>query len=171
MQKLQEYLEPGVPYTPAVVCYLRRGNEVLLGLRKKVSFGLGENLIAGIGGKVGDQSEFQEETPDEALVREVSEEIGVVVTNFRRVGQVKFVFPHKPKWSQYVVVYVVDEWVGEPHETDAIRPMWFDVTELPVARMWDDNKYWLPKVLAGECVNATFLFDESSKVCEHLFQS
>ena len=171
MQKLQDYIESGVSFTPAVVCYLRKGNKVLLGLRKKVSFGLGENLIAGIGGKIGDQPEFQGETPDEALVREVSEEVGVAVTKFRRVGQVRFVFPHKPKWSQDVVVYVVDEWEGEPRETDAIRPMWFDVTELPAAQMWDDNRYWLPKVLAGECVNATFLFDENNKVCDYAFQS
>ncbi len=171
MQKLQEYLESGVSFTPAVVCYLRRGNKVLLGLRKKVSLGLGENLISGIGGKVGDQPEFQYETADEALAREVFEEICVTVTGFRRVGRARFAFPHKPRWNQDVLAYIVDEWEGEPQETEAIRPLWFDVSELPVARMWDDSKYWVPRVLEGECVDVAFLFDENSKVCEHAFRS
>jgi len=135
---------------------------VLLGLRKKVSFGLGENLISGIGGKVGDLPGLEKETAEEALVREVNEEINVKITKFRRVGRVRFIFPTKAKWNQDVMVFLVEGWEGEPAETDVIKPMWFELGSLPVAQMWDDSKYWVPKVLAGGCVDATFLYDESN---------
>ncbi|GIW62871.1 MAG: hypothetical protein KatS3mg090_0697 [Patescibacteria group bacterium] len=38
--------------TLAVVGYLVKKDEVFLGIRKKVSLGLGKNLISGIGGKL-----------------------------------------------------------------------------------------------------------------------
>ncbi len=52
-----------VTFTPSVVGYLREGGRVCLGVRKKVSLGLGENLVAGIGGRVGDTPEVKSETP------------------------------------------------------------------------------------------------------------
>jgi 8-oxo-dGTP diphosphatase len=163
-------LTEGVVFTPAVVCYLVRDGKVLLGLRKRVSWGMGENLIAGIGGKVGDKAEFSNETCLGALGREVIEEIGVKIGRVKEAGEVKFIFPHKPRWNQDVYVYVVETWDGEPTETEDIAPMWFDVLSLPRDRMWDDNAYWVPKVLAGGCVNATFLFDENNKVLEHILE-
>jgi len=156
-----------IVFTPAVVCYLTDGSKVLLGLRKRVSFGLGENLISGIGGKVGDKPEYRNETPLEALRREVLEEIGVTIGNTTERGKVRFIFPHKPKWNQEVTVYVVETWVGDPFETEDIKPMWFDADALPKDRMWDDNSYWIPAVLSGECVDGVFLFDENNKVKEY----
>ncbi|MBL8031486.1 MAG: hypothetical protein JNK33_04140, partial [Candidatus Doudnabacteria bacterium] len=50
MANIDELLPAGVTAIPAVVGFLLRGTQVLLGRRKKVSLGLGENLIGGIGG-------------------------------------------------------------------------------------------------------------------------
>lgn len=169
MSEIKKLLESNIIFTPAVVCYLVKDNEVILGLRKKVSLGLGENLIAGIGGKIGDEEGLEDETPEEALKREVKEEIKVEITKFRKMGRVKFIFPHKPKWNQDVLVYVVDEWEGEPKETDPIKPMIYGINQIPFDQMWDDNKYWVPLVLKGEQVNAIFLFDENTKVKEKIF--
>ena len=33
--------------------------------------------------------------------------------------------------------------------------------------MWNDDKYWLPKVLEGRRIKATFYFNESKKVKSH----
>lgn len=170
MSEIQIRLKQGVVFVPAVVCYFKKGNKVLLGLRKKVSLGLGENLIAGIGGKVGDHPEFQNETPEEALIREVQEEIGVTVKSFIKMGRVRFIYPDRPKWQQDVQVYVVEDWDGVPQETDAMQPLWFDVADLPTSRMWDDNAYWVPKVLAGEYVDAIFLLGNDSNVIECVFE-
>lgn len=170
MCQLQSLLKSGIVFTPAVVGYLVKDSKVLLGLRKRVSLGLGKDLIAGLGGKIGDILGLEAETADQALERELLEEVNVVIKAYRKVGRVRFIFPHKPKWNQDVVVYLVDAWEGVPQETEVINPAWFDITELPVTRMWDDNQLWLPRVLSGDNVNATFLFDENSKVIEYIFE-
>ena len=33
--------------------------------------------------------------------------------------------------------------------------------------MWSDDKYWLPKVIAGEKVTGVFWFDENNLVIDH----
>lgn len=170
MSNIEKHLKEGIKFVPAVVCYFVKGDKVLLGLRKKVSLGLGENLIAGIGGKVGDLPDNCDETPEQALLREVMEEIGVKVLTYKKVGSVRFIWPGKPKWQQEVLAYIVESWEGEPQETEVMKPMWFDIGSLPVTQMWDDNAYWVPKVLAGESVNVTFLYGDNSKVIEYIFE-
>lgn len=170
MSKINKYLEQNVVFIPAVVSYFLKDEKVLLGLRKKVSSGLGEGIVSGIGGKIGDSEEFRNETSDEALLREVREEVCVEVTNFRKMGRVRFININKPKWNMDVVVYVVDGWEGEPAETEVMKPLWFDVNDLPRQRMWKDNLYWVPKVLAGEIVDVVFLFGEDGEMLEYEFR-
>ncbi|HSB01632.1 MAG TPA: NUDIX domain-containing protein [Anaerolineales bacterium] len=172
MKAIDKFLT-SVTFTPAVVGYLREGDRVGLGIRKKVSSGLGENLVAGIGGKVGDSLEIQNETPDAAMDREASEEIGVKVLEKQEMGRVRFIFSHKPPdspWNQDVTIYSITSWEGTPSETDSMKPMWFDRNELPWERMWKDNEYWLPKVLSGERVDAVFLFSDDNKIAEYRFE-
>ena len=107
---------------------------------------------------------------EEAVIREIQEEIGVVATKFRNVGRVRFIYPDKPKWHQDALVYIVDEWEGEPQESEAMRPAWFEISDLPISRMWEDNAHWVPKILRGEIVNVTFLLNSDSKVIEYLFE-
>ena len=169
--KIDRYLA-ATTFTPAVVGYLVDDGKVCLGVRKKVSLGLGENLVAGIGGKVGDTSEVQGETLDEAMDREANEEIGVRVTEKQYMGRVRFIFTHKQSdssWNQDVGIYSITKWEGVPTETESTKPLWFVASEIPWGRMWEDNEHWLPKVLAGQLVNAVFLFNDDNKIAEYRF--
>lgn len=160
MSKLQEYLEAHPPETRTVVGYFVQGDKVLLGLRKHTD-GLGQNLIAGIGGKVGDLTGLEHETPKQAFEREVREEIGnVELVRYHVAGEVDYLIPHKPKWSQKVTIFLVDEWEGEPQETDAIKPVWFRQNQLPESQMWPDNLITIPLVLARKATRGTFLYNE-----------
>ncbi|HVI69538.1 MAG TPA: 8-oxo-dGTP diphosphatase [Magnetospirillaceae bacterium] len=150
--------------TPMVVGYLVHSNQILLGRRKQTSTGLGQGILSGIGGKVGDLEGLESETAEQALVREIQEEIGVTATSYRHVGQITFLFPNKPKWNQLVEVYIVDEWSGEPIASAEIEPAWFDITEIPFGEMWDDSKYYLPEMLEGKRVEAIFTYDSDNKV-------
>lgn len=163
MKTIEQYLAEEPTFTRAVVGYLIDDRMVVLGLRKKVSNGLGTSLVAGIGGKLEPG-----EDDDAALRREVEEEIGVQITRFRNMGRVRFIFPHKPSWCQDVAIYLIDEWTGIPKETDVIRPESHEIDALPFDRMWDDNHYWLPKVLAGNRINAVYLIDEDNRVVEEM---
>lgn len=155
-------LLPETKFVPAVVGFIVKEDQVLLGLRKKVSFGLGKNLICGIGGKVEEGEKWEE-----ALKREFMEEVEIGVLSYTLVAEIKFIFPHKPKWCQDVKAYLIDSWEGKPKETDVIKPDWFSQGNLPENQMWTDNLFWVPRILKGEKIKAIFLYDESGKVMEH----
>jgi len=143
--------------TSTCLCLLTRfggdgERQVLLGHKKT---GLGAGKIVGLGGHVE-----EDESPAEAAAREVKEEAGIHVTPgaLLEVAHVTFLFPVRPRWDMVVSIFTSADWTGEAAETAEIRPEWFGAADLPLDRMWDDAKYWLPRVLAGERVRATFSY-------------
>jgi 8-oxo-dGTP diphosphatase len=138
------------------LCLIRRrgddGPEVLLGL-KKSGFGLGKWV--GLGGHIE-----AGEKPVAAAVREVAEESGLVVAAdaLQHMASIEFRFPARPSWDQTADVFVASVYQGEATESDEIAPRWFPADALPLSLMWDDAKYWLPRVLAGEHVNVRIAF-------------
>ena len=169
MDKIESLLE-SVTLTKAVEGFLSDGKRVCLGLRKQVSSGLGKNLMAGIGCKIGDQPEINDESPGEAIDREVREEIAVTVLEKHEIGRVRFIFSHKPpdsQWNQDVIIYLITKWQGEPSETESIKPEWFNIDEIPWARMWEDSIHWLPSVLADRPVNAIFLYSDDNRISDY----
>jgi 8-oxo-dGTP diphosphatase len=137
------------------LCLLMKGNppeHVLLGLKKE---GFGAGKITGFGGKVEPG-----ETPAAAAIRELEEETGIKVTpdDLQAVGQLHFMFPELPAWSQLVHVFLSREWVGIPREGREMRPVWFAVDRIPFEQMWHDGYYWLPRFLDGERIRGRFVF-------------
>lgn len=138
------------------VAYLLREDEgrrqVLLGRKKR---GLGTGYFVGLGGKF---EPFESE--QDAMVREIQEESGLVVlpSDLDRRGDLYYLFPHRPDWSQRSTVFVVTRWTGDPVASDELDPVWLDVDALPLAEMWDDAKHWLPAVLLGGHVSHEFTF-------------
>jgi 8-oxo-dGTP diphosphatase len=135
---------------------------VLLGHKKT---GLGTGKIVGLGGHVEPG-----ESAKQAAVREVEEEAGLVVNPaaLREVAEVTFLFPARPRWDQIASVFSASEWTGEPTESEEITPRWFPMDELPLTRMWDDARYWLPQALAGQRLTACFTFADD---CETVLRS
>lgn len=161
-KKIQE-LHP--PFIPAVVGFCMKGDQILFGLRKKVSMNLGQNLLAGIGGKVGDEEAFKDETHEEAMIREAQEEIGIQITKMTQIGRVRHVnIPEKSHYNMDISVFIIEHWIGEPIETDVIKPLWFDKDELPFERMWEAYPFWLPKILARKRINALFIHNSDSRI-------
>ena len=148
----------------ATLCFLLKDDEICLAL-KKVRFGAGKHN--GFGGKVGDKDEFKGETVEEALVREGQEEFGITIEDYKKVGVITFVVPHNPDWDQVVHVYTATKWDREPTESEEMKPIWFKLNEIPYELMWDDDQYWLPRVLGGEVIEARFEFDDKDKVYKH----
>jgi 8-oxo-dGTP diphosphatase len=125
---------------------------VLLGLKKD---GFGAGKVTGFGGglELG-------ESPAVGAARELFEECGLKVSpdDLLACGKLEFVFSAKPNWHQLVHVFLAPVWSGDPLESDEMRPEWFAMSALPLERMWDDARHWLPGVLAGNTVNSRFVF-------------
>lgn len=159
--KLEKYLKQNLaPLRLRVVCFLIQKDRVLLG-QKKEGFGMGNYV--GIGGKVEENEGIKD-----TVVREMTEEISVKPVEFSKMGSIKFYFLQDSGWNQEVIPFVCRRWEGEPVESDEIRPVWFDVWKLPVSEMWDDAKFWIPRILQGEILRAEFLYDKKNLVSDYL---
>jgi 8-oxo-dGTP diphosphatase len=123
---------------------------VLLGFKKS---GFGAGRWVGLGGHIEDG-----EQPEQAAIREVAEESGLAVSGLAHMASLNFVFPARPAWNQTAEVFVTGEYTGHPAESDEVIPRWFGADALPFDGMWDDARYWLPLVLAGEHVTADITF-------------
>ncbi|MFW6153027.1 MAG: 8-oxo-dGTP diphosphatase [Halobacteriota archaeon] len=132
----------------ATLCFIVDGERVLLIEKLR---GLGSGLYNGPGGKLeGD------ETPREAIVREVREEVGVDVVEPTKVGELTFIHDGRP--ALFVHVFRAESYRGRPTPTLEAVPAWFDRTDLPFDEMWDDDHLWLPLVLDGERFAGEFVF-------------
>jgi len=132
------------------LCFLVREEEILLPLKKR---GFGINRHNGYGGK-----QEEKETITAAAIRELGEEAKIYAneSNLTKRAELEFTFPEKPEWNQRVHIYLLEEWLREPQETEEMRPMWFHKTQIPYAKMWPDDPYWLPHILGGKYVGAKF---------------
>ena len=146
------------PLRQATLIFLLKDGQILLAMKKR---GFGADKWNGVGGKRRDGEKIEE-----TAKREANEEIGVSVGYLKEVAILNFYFLEKTDWNQQVVVYLSDNWIGEPKESEEMAPRWFDLDEIPYIDMWDDDIFWLPKVLNGSRVEADFLFDENQKMIE-----
>lgn len=156
-----------MPSVSTCLCLLTRTRgdgvrEVLLG-HKKTGFGTGK--VVGLGGHVEPG-----ESAAEAAAREVKEESGLCVAqvSLAEAARITFLFPEHPAWDMDVTVFTATEFAGDPAESDEVRPQWFPVAALPFGGMWQDAALWLPRVLAGERLTATFTYaPDNESIASH----
>jgi len=139
------------PVEDAVLCFIRdRKNGKILLINKKT--GLGKGLINAPGGRVDPG-----ETPEHAAIRETLEEVGLVVRNLTHAGDLFFQFVDGHSIRGYV--YVTENWSGEMLETPEAAPFWIDEVSIPYHRMWSDDSWWVPHMLAERPFRGRFVFD------------
>ena len=126
-----------------------RDDQVLL-IRKKR--GLGAGKINGPGGRLQ-----AGETPLQAAVREVIEEVCVTPHDIRSCGELKFQFVDG--YSIHVHVFRAGGCTGEVRETDEAIPIWTPLGQIPYDEMWADDRIWLPHMFAGRRFDGRFVFD------------
>jgi 8-oxo-dGTP pyrophosphatase MutT (NUDIX family) len=144
----------------ASLLFLLREGEILLAMKKR---GFGAGRWNGVGGKP-EPNEGIEQT----AIRECQEEVGVIPNSLQHVASLTFVLHESSAVTKlYVEAFVSQNWEGEPVETDEMAPKWFKLGDIPYKDMWADDIFWLPEVLKGNFVTATFHFDENDKVLKH----
>lgn len=140
------------------LCLAIKNQEVLLGMKKR---GFGAGRWNGFGGKL---------EPGETIVagarREMLEECGVTIERMEEVGMHEFEFAANPGEILEVHVFRVDNFSGEPRETEEMRPQWFSFEAIPYDDMWPDDRLWIPLFLAGKRFETRFLFGEGDRVLE-----
>lgn len=155
---LEERLRDWRPDVRGTLMFVRHEDQVLL-IHKKRGHGVGK--INGPGGKIE-----PDETPLQCAIRETREETGIEVAHASLHGEFRFLDLVALQWYGYV--FIADEWQGEPGVTEEADPFWCSIAQLPFAQMWDDDRFWLPRILAGERLEGDFLFDDGRLLAHRL---
>lgn len=146
--------ENWAPVWRATLLFVVQDGSVLL-IHKKRGFGTGK--INGPGGRLEPG-----ETPRQAAVRETREEVGVTPLGVRPAGDLFFQF--RDGLSIRGWVFRAHGCDGRPRESDEADPFWAPLDRIPYERMWADDRYWLPLVLADTPFTGHFLFDGETMV-------
>ena len=118
------------------LCYLERGDEYLMLHRsKKVN---DENFDKWIG--VGGKFEMNE-SPEDCVLREVKEETGLTLTEYRYRGIVTFV---SDEWgTEYMHLFTAAGFTGEQQLCEEGELAWIEKKRLQELTLWEGDKIFL----------------------------
>lgn len=120
----------------STLCYIYKDDECLMIHRTKKENDQSHDKWLGIGGKFEDK-----ESPEDCALREIKEETGLTVTDYRYRGIVTFV---SDEWeTEYMHLFTADRFTGNIIECDEGDLEWVkkkDVFKLP---MWEGDRIFL----------------------------
>ena len=126
----------------STLCYVTRGNDVLMLHRVTKKNDINKDKWIGIGGK------FEEnESPDECLLREALEETGLKLTSWQCRGIVTFLT--ETGFGEYMYLFTADGFEGELKECDEGDLQWVSrefVNDLPT---WEGDRIFLDLLWQG----------------------
>ena len=118
------------------LCYMERGEEYLLLHRTKKEGDENRDKWIGVGGK------FEPgESPEDCLLREVREETGFTLIDWRFRGLVTFVSDVWP--CEYMHLFTASGWTGEPKPCDEGELAWIGKKELFDLTLWQGDRIFL----------------------------
>ena len=118
------------------LCYLERGDEYLMLHRTKKQNDENHDKWIGVGGK------FEAgESPEDCMRREIFEETGLTVTDYRYRGIVTFV--SNLYETEYMHLFTVTDWTGEARECDEGELAWIKKQKLFDLTLWQGDRIFL----------------------------
>lgn len=124
------------------LCYILRGDEVLMLHRIKKKNDINQGKWIGVGGKFKPG-----ESPDECLLREAREETGLTLTSWRCRGVVTFLSDVDE--GEYMYLFTADGFTGELITCDEGELQWVPREFLNTLPHWEGDKIFLDLMWAG----------------------
>ena len=121
----------------STLCYVLRGNDVLMLHRVKKKNDINKDKWIGIGGKFE-----KNESPDECLLREAMEETGLKLTSWRCRGIVTFL-PNEPYEGEYMYLFTADGFEGEIGPCNEGDLQWVSRDFLDQLPKWEGDQIFL----------------------------
>ena len=118
------------------LCYVTRGDDVLMLHRVKKKNDINHDKWIGIGGKF-----LPEESPEECLLREAWEETGLTLTSWRCRGVVTFL--QEGTEGEYLYLFTADGFEGEMHVCDEGDLEWVSREFLDSLPKWEGDQIFL----------------------------
>ena len=122
------------------LCYIEKDNKYLMLLRNKKKIDINKNKWIGVGGK------FEaDESPEECLLREVKEETGLTLTEYKMRGIITFI---SDEWeTEYMYLYTAGKFEGNIMECDEGELKWIPKDELFDLTLWEGDKVFLKMLI------------------------
>jgi mutator protein MutT len=135
-----------------------RGGGKLLMIEKKRGQGAGKWNVPG--GKIA-----HGETAEAAAIRETREETGITPLAVKQAGLLEFYFPESDSWDNTCTVFTAENFSGSlVPETDECSAHWVSLEQIPFEKMWDDDRLWVPLLLAGKPFHRIYHFDSRDRM-------
>ncbi len=143
------------------ICYIfNNKNEVLL---QHKSRGFGKGKWNGPGGK----AELGE-TIEESVHREVFEETGLILNKIKQIAYFEYIFEEKQDWNMEAYAFSCYDYSGKPEDRGEGELKWFKVNDVPLDKMWEDDKIWFKKTLSGgPFAKMRFYFNKEGKLLKY----
>ena len=118
------------------LCYIERDGSYLMLHRVKKENDLNHDKWIGVGGKVE-----PDETPEECLLRDVKEETGLTLLDYRLRGIITFL---SNEWeTEYMYLFTATEFEGEMTECDEGELVWVPKAEIGSLKLWEGDLIFL----------------------------
>ena len=126
------------------LCYIEKGGQYLMLHRVKKENDENKDKWIGIGGKFEDR-----ESPEDCVLREVKEETGLTLTEYRYRGLVTFV---SDRWeTEYMHLFTATGYTGTMlTDCDEGELAWIKKAELLRLTMWEGDRIFLRLLDSGE---------------------
>ena len=129
-----EYQE--LPIEMTTLCYVERDECYLMLHRISKENDINEGKWIGIGGHFE-----RNETPDECLLREVYEETGCYLTDYKMRSVITFISGKGT--SEYMFLFTAKGLDGEVGECDEGKLQWISKSEVPKLNLWEGDRIFL----------------------------
>ena len=118
------------------LCYITRGDQVLMLHRVKKENDLNHDKWIGVGGKF-----LEGESPDDCLLRETKEETGLTLTRWQCRGVVTFL---SDRWEgEYMYLFTADGFEGKMTQCDEGDLQWVEREFLNALPKWEGDQIFL----------------------------
>ena len=125
------------------LCYIERDGKYLMLHRIKKQNDPNQNKWIGIGGK------FEEgESPEDCVLREVKEETGLTLTDYRFRGVVTFASDKYP--TEYMYLFTATDFTGALTPCQEGELAWIEKERIETLPLWEGDRVFLRLLAAGQ---------------------
>lgn len=132
-----------------IVCYLIKKDKYLMLYRNKKLIDPNKGKWITVGGHIEEN-----ETKEEACIREVFEETGFTLLDYKYLGIVHF----RGDFKEDMDIFISHSFSGEMHECDEGELEWFTKNEINNLNMWEGDYLFLDNVFNEENINMTITY-------------
>lgn len=145
------------------LCYIENDGKYLMLHRTKKEVDINKDKWIGVGGKFE-----KDESPTDCLLREVKEETGLTLTDYRLRGIITFVSDLAE--SELMFLYTATGYEGELITCDEGDLTWVEKSRVLELNLWEGDRIFLDRLLTDDDVFLLKLVYEGEKLVNAEFK-